>query len=317
MASLTWIFWDWGKVKNSVNEVESLKKQLIKSRKILEDNIGLDLKAAILNLEATEKNIPTTKKAIEQAMENLRVSRERYKAQMTTSTEVLDAQTLLSNMIKIYQVSKSFGASAALQDLDLKVREGEFVFIAGPSGAGKTTLLRLLFGSEQPTSGQILINGINLTRIKRAKLDLLRRKIGFVFQDFKLINTQTVFQNVALALEVIQERPSIIRKKTRQALKAVGLGKREKAFPLQLSGGEQQRVAIARAIINEPLILLADEPTGNLDPKITRDIMVLFRSINLKGTTLVIATHSQELLSNTDHRIIFLKQGRVDYETTP
>ncbi len=214
-------------------------------------------------------------------------------------------------MIQIFRVSKSYGTSIALDDIGLHIRKGEFVFITGPSGAGKTTLLRLIFGADQPTSGQILINSMNLTRIKRHKLDLLRRKIGFVFQDFKLLNSKTVFQNVALALEVTGERPVIIRKKTHQALRAVGLEKKEKAFPLQLSGGEQQRVAIARAIINDPLILIADEPTGNLDPEITKDIMLLFRSINLRGTTVVIATHSRELLQNTGQRIIVLNRGKI------
>jgi cell division transport system ATP-binding protein len=214
-------------------------------------------------------------------------------------------------MIQIYNVSKSFGTNIALTDIALKIHKGDFVFITGPSGAGKTTLLRLIFGAERPTSGQILINGINLTRIRRHNLDLLRRKIGFVFQDFKLLNKRTVFQNVALALEVTGERPNIIRKKTNQALKAVGLREKEKFFPLQLSGGEQQRVAIARAIINDPLILIADEPTGNLDPAITRDIMVLFRSFNLRGTTLVIATHSRELLEDTDLKIVELNNGRI------
>ena len=198
-----------------------------------------------------------------------------------------------------------------MDDIGLRMRKGEFVFITGPSGAGKTTLLRLIFGAETPTSGQILINGINLNRISRAKLDLLRRKIGFVFQDFKLLNNKTVYQNVALALEVTGERPAIIRKKTHQALRAVGLTKKEQAFPLELSGGEQQRVAIARAIINDPLIIIADEPTGNLDPEITKDIMILFRSINLRGSTLVIATHSRELLRDTGQRIIVLNKGRI------
>ncbi len=214
-------------------------------------------------------------------------------------------------MIQIFRISKSFGTNKALDDVNLRMRKGDFVFITGPSGAGKTTLLRLIFGSDTPTSGQILINSINLTRIKRNKLDHLRRKIGFVFQDFKLLNNKTVYQNVALALEVTGERPSVIRKKTRQALKSVGLAKKEKAFPLQLSGGEQQRVAIARAIINDPLILIADEPTGNLDPEITRDIMLLFRTINMKGTTVLIATHSRELLEDTGQRIITLNRGKV------
>ena len=214
-------------------------------------------------------------------------------------------------MIQIYHVSKSFGANTALDDVNLKIRRGEFVYITGPSGAGKTTLLRLVFGALRCDEGQILIDGINLNRISRLNLDLLRRRIGFVFQDFKLLNRKTVSQNVALALEVVGERPALIRKKTRQILRAVGLLEKENAYPLQLSGGEQQRVAIARAIINEPLILLADEPTGNLDPDITREIMILFRSINLRGTTVVIATHSRELLEDTDQRIVLLKKGRV------
>lgn len=214
-------------------------------------------------------------------------------------------------MIQIFHVGKKFGANVALDDINLKFQKGEFVFITGPSGAGKTTLLRLLFGAERPTEGQIIINGINLNRISRSRLDTLRRKIGFIFQDFKLLLRKTVFQNVALALEVAGERPSVIRKKTRQVLRAVDLAKKEQAYPLQLSGGEQQRVAIARAIITDPLILLADEPTGNVDPDITRGILLLFRTINMKGTTVVIATHSKELLKDTEQRIILLNKGRI------
>ena len=214
-------------------------------------------------------------------------------------------------MIQLFHVSKNFGANVALKDISLRIRKGEYVFVTGPSGAGKTTLLRLLFGAERPTEGQILIDRINLNRISRLNLDLLRRRIGFVFQDFKLLPRKTVFQNVAIALEVIGERSGLVRKKTHQMLRAVGLSKKEEAYPLQLSGGEQQRVAIARAVVNNPLILLADEPTGNLDPDITRDIMILFRSINLRGTTVVIATHSRELMRDTDQRIVHLSEGKV------
>jgi cell division transport system ATP-binding protein len=215
------------------------------------------------------------------------------------------------NMIQIYRLFKNFGPNTAIRDLNLRVHEGEFVFVTGPSGAGKTTLLRLVFGVERPTSGHIVIHGVNLSRVSRSKLDLLRRRIGFVFQDFKLLPKKSVFENVALALEVTGERTSMIRQKTRQTLKLVGLAGKEKAYPLQLSGGEQQRVAIARAIVKDPLILLADEPTGNLDSDLTEDIMILFRSIHMKGTTVIVATHSRELLQDTAQRTVLLHDGRI------
>jgi len=214
-------------------------------------------------------------------------------------------------MIQAFRLFRNFGPKVALNNLNFRVHKGEFVFVTGPSGAGKTTLLRLIFGAEKPTSGHILINGINLNRISRSKLDLLRRNIGFVFQDFKLLPKRTVFENVALALEVTGESPTFIRKKTHQTLRLVGLADKEKAFPLQISGGEQQRVAIARAVVRDPLILLADEPTGNLDPELTKDIMVLFRSIHLRGTTVIVATHSRELLEDTAQRTILLNRGRI------
>jgi len=214
-------------------------------------------------------------------------------------------------MIRLFHVYKKFGANSALNDVTLNVDEGEFAFITGPSGAGKSTLLRIMFGAEQPTSGQVLVNSVNFNRIRRQKLDLLRRRIGFVFQDFKLLNDRTVSDNVAVALLASGERGAFVRKRTHQALKLVGLSGKGKSFPRQLSGGEQQRVAIARAIVNNPVLLLADEPTGNLDPDLTRDIMVLFRSIHLRGTTVLIATHSRELLSETKRRRIVLNRGVV------
>ena len=218
---------------------------------------------------------------------------------------------LKNAMIQLFHVFKTFGSHAALRDLSLRIRKGEFVFVTGASGAGKTTLLRVVFGAERPTSGHVLINSINLNRIRRPNLDLLRRKVGFVFQDFKLLNDKTVFENVAIALQVTGQRRPFIEKKTHQSLRLVGLAEKEKAFPLQLSGGEQQRVAIARAIVKDPILLLADEPTGNLDPDFTRDIMLLFRSIHMKGTTVVVATHNQELLQDTAQRKILLDRGVV------
>ncbi|MCP4682091.1 MAG: cell division ATP-binding protein FtsE [Desulfobacterales bacterium] len=214
-------------------------------------------------------------------------------------------------MIRLFNLYKNFASNNAISDINFQVGDGEFLFLTGPSGAGKTTLLRLLFGSEKPSSGHILINGINLNRISRSRLDLLRRKIGFVFQDFKLLPKKTVFANVALALEVTGARRAFIRKKTHQTLRLVGLAEKEKAYPLHLSGGEQQRVAIARALVKEPLIFLADEPTGNLDPDLTRDIMALFKKIHTKGTTVILATHSRDLLEGTRFRTVFLKRGRI------
>ena len=218
-------------------------------------------------------------------------------------------------MIQLFHLFKKYGPHIALDDVNLRITKGEFVFVTGPSGAGKTTLLRLIFGAEKPERGYILINSINLTRISRSKMDLLRRKIGFVFQDFKLLPRRTVFENVAIALEVTGEPTRWIKKRTRQTLELVGLEDKEKVYPLLLSGGEQQRVAIARAIVKGPVILLADEPTGNLDPDLTGEIMALFRSIHQKGTTVVIATHSRDLLEDVPYRTILLQQGRLSGDT--
>ena len=218
-------------------------------------------------------------------------------------------------MIQLFHLFKKYGPHVALDDVNLRITKGEFVFVTGPSGAGKTTLLRLIFGAEKPERGYILINSINLTRISRSKMDLLRRKIGFVFQDFKLLPQRTVFENVAIALEVTGEPSRWIRKRTRQTLELVGLEDKEKVYPLSLSGGEQQRVAIARAIVKGPVILMADEPTGNLDPDLTREIMALFRTIHQNGTTVVIATHSRDLLENVPFRTILLQRGKLCGDT--
>ena len=214
-------------------------------------------------------------------------------------------------MIHFYNVHMQYGDYTALKDISISVEKGEFVFITGPSGAGKTSLLRLIFGMERPSSGQLLVNSINLNRISRNALDMLRRKMGFIFQDFKLLNSRTVFENVAIALQIAGERQSYIRQKTKRVLKHVGLEGKEQNFPMQLSGGEQQRVAIARAIVNNPMLIIADEPTGNLDEKRTREIMSLLQTIHLKGTTVVIATHNHNLFQNTSFRNIVLNEGRL------
>jgi cell division transport system ATP-binding protein len=213
-------------------------------------------------------------------------------------------------MIQIYNLSKSYQKDeAALKDLTLKIPKGDFVYITGPSGAGKSTLLKLLYAAEKPTRGQILIDGKNLTRMSRAKIALVRRRLGIVFQDFKLIHTRTIFENVAFPLEVQGKKRYEVSNKVYQALKHVGLEHKLKKFPLELSGGEQQRVAIARALVIDPQILIADEPTGNLDPEVTMEIMELFKGANARGTTILLATHDRDMIRRFPRRTLALAHG--------
>jgi len=220
-------------------------------------------------------------------------------------------------MIQLYHVTKRYPAGiSALTDVSLHIEKGEFVFLTGPSGAGKTTLLKLLFREELPTEGQILVNGRNLSVLPAKKVPYLRRSIGVVFQDFKLIHRKTVYENTALALHVTGVPESEHKAKVLRVLRMVGLQHRMHSYPLQISGGEQQRVAIARALINEPVLLLADEPTGNLDPELSWEIMRLFREINAHGATIVVATHDPELIRSFGRRVIHLEAGRV-VQTAP
>ena len=214
-------------------------------------------------------------------------------------------------MIRVENLHRSFDGKTVLHNLSFEVAKGELVALIGQSGGGKSVLLKHMAGLKSPDSGRVLVDGRDIHAMDRAALMSLRERLGFLFQGGALFDSLTVFENVALALEVIGEHPSFIRKKTHQALKSVGLSEREGAYPLQLSGGEQQRVAIARAVVKDPLILLADEPTGNLDPDLTREIMILFRSTHIKGTTVVVATHSRELLEDTAQRTILLNRGQL------
>ncbi len=221
-------------------------------------------------------------------------------------------------MIRIYNVVKKYQKdSAALNDINLRILKGEFVYITGPSGAGKSTLMKLLFCAEKPSRGQILINSQNITRMRLSQIPYLRRRLGVVFQDFKLLNNRTILENVSFPLEIQGKKRYEISKKVYQTLKLVGLEKHLHKHPLQLSGGEQQRVAIARALVMDPLILLADEPTGNLDAKVTEDIMELFKGANARGTTVIMATHNQEVIRRYPRRVISLLEGRVERDTTP
>jgi cell division transport system ATP-binding protein len=215
-------------------------------------------------------------------------------------------------MIHFYRVSKHYpGGQRALDDVTFQIERGEFVFLTGPSGAGKTTLLRLLFRQEVPTSGQILVNGRNVTSLPRRKIPFLRRTMGVVFQDFRLIPRKTVFENVSYLPRVIGLDRQRQKRLAHETLRRVGLAHRMAAFPLELSGGEQQRVSIARALVNQPEILIADEPTGNLDPELAREIFELFLEINRRGTTVLVATHDTRTLERLNKRVLTLKSGRL------
>jgi cell division transport system ATP-binding protein len=215
-------------------------------------------------------------------------------------------------VIETVSVTKEYGRDEyGVRDLSMKVEKGEFAFLTGPSGAGKSTLLRLLLLQEKPTSGQVIINDRDLSTLTPAEVQAYRRTVGFVFQDFKLIPTKTIFENVAFVLRVLGQPVEQQRRRTYQVLKWVGLQHRHNAYPLELSGGEQQRVAIARALVNEPHIMLADEPTGNLDPDLSLEIMNLFRDINASGTTVLVATHDRELIKWVGRRVIQLDHGHL------
>jgi cell division transport system ATP-binding protein len=215
-------------------------------------------------------------------------------------------------VIHLFSVSKEYGRFRhALTDVSFTVERGEFIFLTGPSGAGKSTLLRLLFREEPPTSGQILVNGRNISVLPSSQVPYFRRTIGVVFQDFKLIARKTVFENIAFVQNVLGLPRSEQKRRAYQVLKRVGLHHQMNAYPTELSGGEQQRVAIARAIVNEPTLLLADEPTGNLDPLLSEEIMRLFAEINIRGTTVFVATHDLDLIRRMGKRVLTLERGRL------
>lgn len=218
-------------------------------------------------------------------------------------------------MICFQNVSKKFGTALALDDIKLQVKQGEFVFIVGPSGAGKSTLLRMLIRETVPTSGKIEVGNLNITKISNQAIPKLRRKIGVVFQDFKLLDDKTVFENVALTLEVQGKSDEEITKGVEHTLKLVELWDKRHLFPKQLSGGEAQRTAIARAIVGKPDIVIADEPTGDLDLKTAWGVIQLLNEINSWGTTILMATHNQEIVNTLKRRVIILKKGKITSDT--
>ncbi|HWJ78882.1 MAG TPA: cell division ATP-binding protein FtsE [Niallia sp.] len=215
-------------------------------------------------------------------------------------------------MIEMKNVMKKYANGViAANGINVKIGQGEFVYVVGPSGAGKSTFIKMMYREEKPTQGHIRINGINLEKLKNSKVPLLRRNMGVVFQDFKLLPTLTVFENVAFALEVIEENPKFIKKKVMETLDLVGLKHKARMLPTELSGGEQQRVSIARSIVNSPKLVIADEPTGNLDPETSWEIMNIFETINNRGTTIVMATHNKEIVNTIKHRVIAIEGGRI------
>jgi len=215
-------------------------------------------------------------------------------------------------VIHFYHVTKKFDRySSALLDVTFHIEKGEFVFLTGPSGAGKSTLLKMILRQMTPSDGQIVVNGRNLAAMRRSQLPYFRREIGMVFQDFKLIERMTVFDNLSFILTVLGVSPKEHKKKAYTALRAVNLHHKMNAYPLQLSGGEQQRVAIARALINDPLVLIADEPTGNLDPELSLEIVQIFAEANLRGSTLLLATHDRELIRSSGRRVLTLEKGHL------
>jgi len=212
----------------------------------------------------------------------------------------------MSNVIKKYP-----NGVVATNGISVNIKQGEFVYVVGPSGAGKSTFIKLMYREEKPTSGEVIVAGINLTTLKNSRVPYLRRQLGVVFQDFKLLPRLTVYENVAFALEVIEEQPSVIRKRVMEVLELVGLKHKVRMLPNELSGGEQQRVSIARSIVNKPKVLIADEPTGNLDPDTSWEIMNIFEEINRQGTTILMATHNREIVNTIRKRVIAIEGGMI------
>lgn len=215
-------------------------------------------------------------------------------------------------MIEFRNVSKRYDTGTeAIHNINFNIEKGEFAFLVGSSGSGKSTIIKLMLKEEEPTSGNIIVNGKDTTFLKPSKVPYLRRSMGIVFQDFRLLPDKTVYENVAFAMYVVKATPKHIRRQVPMVLSQVGLSHKAKVYPNELSGGEQQRVALARAIVNNPSMLIADEPTGNLDPNTAWDIMELLNDINLRGTTLVVATHAKDIVDKMNKRVIRIDQGNI------
>ncbi|MCA1065173.1 cell division ATP-binding protein FtsE [Rossellomorea sp. AcN35-11] len=215
-------------------------------------------------------------------------------------------------MIEMKDVYKQYSNGVmAANGFNVHIKQGEFVYVVGPSGAGKSTFIKMMYREEKPSKGDIIVNGINLAKLKNSRVPYLRRNVGVVFQDFKLLPSLTIYENIAFALEVIEEHPKQIKKRVLEVLDLVGLKHKARMLPDELSGGEQQRVSIARSIVNTPKLVIADEPTGNLDPETSWDIMNIFEEISNRGTTVIMATHNREIVNTIKHRVIAIENGRI------
>jgi cell division transport system ATP-binding protein len=214
-------------------------------------------------------------------------------------------------LIEFYGVTKEYHGRRVLKDVTFQVRKGEFLFLTGPSGAGKTTLLKLIYRAERPTEGQLIVNGMNVSAMRPSRIPALRRTMGVVFQDYKLLPSRTVLENVTYVLKYLGETPFERRRRAYQVLRRVELHHRMGALPEELSGGEQQRVALARALVNDPALLVADEPTGNLDHRLAVEVMKLFTDVNVRGTTVLVATHDQDLIRRAGRRCLTLERGQI------
>ncbi|CAH0344831.1 cell division ATP-binding protein FtsE [Bacillus sp. CECT 9360] len=215
-------------------------------------------------------------------------------------------------MIEMSEVHKTYpNGVVAVSGMNVKIEPGEFVYVVGPSGAGKSTFIKMMYREEKPSKGTIVVDGINLSSLRNTKVPLFRRNLGVVFQDFKLLPTLSVYENIAFAMEVIEKHPAEIKRRVMEVLELVGLKHKVRSMPNELSGGEQQRVSIARSIVNSPKVVIADEPTGNLDPETSWEIMNTLEEINKRGTTVVMATHNKDIVNNMKHRVIAIENGKI------
>ena len=231
---------------------------------------------------------------------------------MQTDTFEINDTSFSKPVIEFKGVSKTYATGThAIEDVNIRINKGEFVFIVGSSGAGKSTFMKLIMREEKANTGSIMVNGFNLTKMSRKQVPMLRRTMGIVFQDFRLIPTMNVFDNVAFAMHVVGASNRDIRLKVSKAVSKVGLGDKARSMPMQLSGGEQQRVGLARALVNSPDLIIADEPTGNVDPNMSYEIVSLLTEINKRGTTILMVTHDHNLVRDFQHRVIMLDSGRI------